>query len=139
VIIYLLLIFISSSFMECKDLCKPVYFQNGFLFIYFYLFIFLLGNNIFISFYSFTWLSNDLAPRNTRKLSSAIPSCWTSSCFQLFFLFFLIRYFLHSHLQCYPKSLLPQLPDPPTSTSRPWHSPALRHIKSAQPMGRSFH
>ena len=70
--------------MECKDLCKPVYFQNGFLFIYFYLFIFLLGNNIFISFYSFTWLSNDLAPRNTRKLSSAIPSCWTSSCFQLF-------------------------------------------------------
>jgi hypothetical protein len=47
-----------------------------------------------------------------------------------FLFFFLIRYFLHSHLQCYPKS--PPYPPNPLS-------PALRHIKSARPMGLSFH
>jgi hypothetical protein len=31
------------------------------------------------------------------------------------------------------------LPHPPTPTSCPWCSPVLRHIRSAQPMGLSFH
>jgi hypothetical protein len=56
--------------------------------------------------------------------------------------FFLIRYFLHLHFQCYPKSPPyppPPLPFPPTPTSWPWHSPVLRHIKFAIPRGLSFH
>jgi hypothetical protein len=57
--------------------------------------------------------------------------------------FFKIRYFLHLHFQCYPKSLpyspTHLLPYPPTPTSWPWHSPILRHIKFAWPMGLSFH
>jgi hypothetical protein len=59
-----------------------------------------------------------------------------------FFLFynFLIRYFLHLHFQCYPKS--PPYPPPPspyptTPTSWPWRSPVLRHIKFARPRGLS--
>jgi hypothetical protein len=31
------------------------------------------------------------------------------------------------------------LPYPPTPTSWPWHSPVLRNIKFARPMGLSFH
>jgi hypothetical protein len=38
-----------------------------------------------------------------------------------------------------PHTLPHPLPHPPTPTSWPWHSPVLRHIKSAQPMGLSFH
>jgi hypothetical protein len=65
----------------------------------------------------------------------------------LFFFFtsqwiFLIRYFLHLHFRCYPKSPPypppPPLPYPPTPTSWPWHSPVLRHIKFARPRGLSF-
>jgi hypothetical protein len=58
--------------------------------------------------------------------------------FLYIFNLFLIRYFLHLHFKCYPKSLPdpPPLPYPPTPTSWPWHSPALRHIKFAKP--RSF-
>ena len=55
--------------------------------------------------------------------------------------FFLIRYFLHLHFQCYAKSPLyppTPLPYPPTPTSWPWCSPILRHIKFARPMGLSF-
>ena len=48
--------------------------------------------------------------------------------FKNFYLFF-IRYLFHLHFQCYPKS------PPPTPTSWPWHSPVLRHIKFARPMG----
>ena len=33
----------------------------------------------------------------------------------------------------------PTLPYPPTPTTWPWHSPVLRHIKFAWPMGLSFH
>jgi hypothetical protein len=33
----------------------------------------------------------------------------------------------------------PHYPPPPTPTSWPWHSPVLRHIKFARPMGLSFH
>jgi hypothetical protein len=46
--------------------------------------------------------------------------------------FFLIRYFLHLHFQCYPKvphTLPPQLPCPPTHTSWPWHSPCIEAYK----------
>jgi hypothetical protein len=58
-----------------------------------------------------------------------------------FFLFF-IRYFLHLHFKGYPESSLylslpppptPLLPYPPTSASRPWHSPVLGHIIFARP------
>ena len=49
-----------------------------------------------------------------------------------------IRYFLHFHFQCYPKSPpCPPVPlssprPPPTPTSWPWRSPVLRHIKFAR-------
>jgi hypothetical protein len=33
----------------------------------------------------------------------------------------------------------PPLHYPPSPTSWPWHSPVLRHIKFARPMGLSFH
>ena len=53
--------------------------------------------------------------------------------------YFLIRYFLHLHFQCYPKSPpYPLLPYQPTPTSWPWHSPVLRQIKFARLMGLSF-
>jgi hypothetical protein len=55
--------------------------------------------------------------------------------------FFLIRYLFHLHVQCYPKSPHPlphPLLHPPTPTSWPWHSPVLRQIKFARPMGLSF-
>jgi hypothetical protein len=51
-----------------------------------------------------------------------------------------IRYFLHLHFKCYPKSPSyppPLLPYPPTSTSWPWHIPVLRYIKFARPRGLS--
>jgi hypothetical protein len=50
-----------------------------------------------------------------------------------------IRYFLHLHFKCYPKSpLYPTpalLPYPPTPTSWPWRSPVLGHIKFTRPRG----
>jgi hypothetical protein len=64
-----------------------------------------------------------------------------SSFLFFFYFYFLIRYFLDLHFQCYSKSppyLPPPLPYPPTPTSWPWHSPVLRHIKCARPMGLSF-
>jgi hypothetical protein len=54
---------------------------------------------------------------------------------------FLIRYFLHLHFKCYPKSSPyppPPLPYPPTPTSWPCHSLVLRHIKFARTRGLSF-
>ena len=58
-------------------------------------------------------------------------------------LFLFFRYFLYLHFKCYPESSLypppTTLPYPPTPTSWPWHSPELRHIKFARPMGLSFH
>jgi hypothetical protein len=46
--------------------------------------------------------------------------------------FFLIRYFLHLHFKCYPKSPLyppPALvPNPPTPALWPWRPPVLGHI-----------
>jgi hypothetical protein len=55
---------------------------------------------------------------------------------------FFLRYFLHWHFQCFPKS--PPYPPPPTplpthSPSWLWRSPILRHIKFAWLMGLSFH
>jgi hypothetical protein len=58
-----------------------------------------------------------------------------------FFSSIFIRYFLHLHFKCYPKSpLYPTpalLPYPHTPTSWPWSSPVLRHIKFAIPRGVS--
>jgi hypothetical protein len=66
--------------------------------------------------------------------------CFVNSGFY-FFSFFLIRYFLHLHFQCYPKSPPYPPPHPPTHspTSWPWRSPVLGHIKFSRPMGLSFH
>jgi hypothetical protein len=38
-----------------------------------------------------------------------------------------------------PHMLPHPLPHPPTPSFWPWHSPVLRHIKFARPMGLSFH
>jgi hypothetical protein len=55
---------------------------------------------------------------------------------------FFIRYFLHLHFKCYPRSPLypPRalLPYPLTPTSWSWRSPALGHTKFARPRGLSF-
>jgi hypothetical protein len=62
----------------------------------------------------------------------------------LFFKFFainifgiFIRYFLHLHFKCYPQSpLFPPpalLPNSPSPTSWPWHSPVLGHMIFAIP------
>jgi hypothetical protein len=60
---------------------------------------------------------------------------WLYFCKNIF-----IRYFLHLHFKCYPKS--PPYPRhpflyPPTPNSWPWCSPVLRHIKFARPRGFS--
>jgi hypothetical protein len=51
----------------------------------------------------------------------------------IFFLFFFIRYFIHLHFKCYPKSpLYPPLTllsNPSSPTSWPWHSPILWQIQ----------
>jgi hypothetical protein len=50
---------------------------------------------------------------------------------------YFITYFLHLHFKCYPQSPLytppALLPNPPTPTSWPWHSPVLGHIPRASP------
>ena len=50
----------------------------------------------------------------------------------IFFKAFFFRYFLHLHFKCYPQSRLSPLPtvlpNPPTPTSWPWHSPVLAHM-----------
>jgi hypothetical protein len=50
----------------------------------------------------------------------------------VFFFFFFLRYLLHLHFKCYPKSLLYPPPallhNPHTPASRSWHSPVLGHI-----------
>jgi hypothetical protein len=58
------------------------------------------------------------------------------------FIYFIIGYLFHLHFQCYPKSP----PHPPTPTAPPTHShllamvfPVQRHMRSARPMGLSFH
>jgi hypothetical protein len=61
--------------------------------------------------------------------------------FFLFCFFKLGIYFIYIS-NAIPKvpHLLPNpLPHPPTPTSWPWHSPVLRQIKLARPMGLSFH
>jgi hypothetical protein len=81
-----------------------------------------------------------------------VPTCLFPVIYHFYVLFF-IGYLFHLHFWCYPKS--PQhatphtpphthspthpLPHPPTPTSWPCHSPVLRHIKFARPMGLSIH
>ena len=52
--------------------------------------------------------------------------------------FFKLGIFFIYIFWCYPQPP-PPLPYPPTPTSWPWHSPVLRHIKFARPVGLSFH
>jgi hypothetical protein len=71
------------------------------------------------------------------------PRCPSTEEFKIFFFslgigitgssfIIFIRYFLHLHIKCYPKSpLCPPLallPNPPTTHSWPWHSLVLGHI-----------
>jgi hypothetical protein len=82
-----------------------------------------------------------------RLIVDVSPSCVHSFLFICLFvclfiyLFILIRYFLHLQFQFYPKSPPSLSPYSAilTPTSWPWHSPVLRHIKFARPMGLSFH
>ena len=59
----------------------------------------------------------------------------TSSFFFPFLNF--TRYFLHLHFKCYPESPLytpsTLLPNPPTPSSWPWHSPVLGHMIFTRP------
>jgi hypothetical protein len=67
---------------------------------------------------------------------------WGLLFFNFLFYFILIRYFfiyISNDIPKFPHTLPPTLPYPPTSTSWPWRSPVLRHIKFARPMGLSFH
>ena len=56
-----------------------------------------------------------------------------------FFFYYLNNFFLYLQFKCYPKSpLYPPslptlLPNPPTPTSWPWHSPVLGHIIFSRP------
>jgi hypothetical protein len=43
--------------------------------------------------------------------------------------------YISSAIPKVPHTLPHPLPYPPTPTSWPWHSPILRHIKFARPMG----
>ena len=60
-----------------------------------------------------------------------------------FFLFFCEKKILLGTFFIHISSAIPKvphtLPHLPTPTSQPWHYPALRYIKSARPMGLSFH
>ena len=58
------------------------------------------------------------------------------------YFFFLIGYLFHyisKAISKVPHTLTHPLPVPPTPTSWPCHSPVLRHIKFARPMGLSSH
>jgi hypothetical protein len=79
--------------------------------------------------------------KENRKQTTAATTTATHPIFKpRFFLFFLIRYFLHLHFQMLSQKspMPPPLPCPLTPTSWPWRSPVLRHIKFARPMGLSF-
>jgi hypothetical protein len=60
--------------------------------------------------------------------------------FVLFKLLLLSIYFIYisNAIPKVPHTLPHPLPHPPTPTSWPWHSPVLRHIRSARPMGLSL-
>jgi hypothetical protein len=74
--------------------------------------------------------------------TSLLLSGMSSEGVSFSFFFFLIRYFFIYISNAIPKvpHMLPHpLPHPPTPTFWPWHSPVLRQIKFARPMGLSFH
>jgi len=60
------------------------------------------------------------------------------SLFIYLFLLGIFFIYISNAIPKVPHTLSPQLPYPPTPTSWPWHSPVLRHIKFARPMGLSF-
>jgi hypothetical protein len=71
---------------------------------------------------SYIYFSNEIYQYlSSWKMCKFIKRLWFSFCF-------FIRYFLHLHFKCYPESSLyppcALLPNPPTPTSWPWHSPA---------------
>jgi hypothetical protein len=62
--------------------------------------------------------------------------------FTFSFLFLLLGiYFIYisNAIPKVPPTLPHPLSNPSTPTSWPWHSPVLRHMRSARPMGLSFH
>jgi hypothetical protein len=56
-----------------------------------------------------------------------------------FFLLGTYFFYISNAIPKVPHMLPHPLPNPPTPTSWPWHSPVLRHIKFSWPMGLSFH
>jgi hypothetical protein len=60
---------------------------------------------------------------------------------KIFIYFLLGIYFIYisNAIPKVPHTLPHPLPHSPTPTSWPWHSPVLRHITFARPMGFSFH
>ena len=61
------------------------------------------------------------------------------SSFIIFLLLGIYFIYISNAIPKVPYTLPHPLPHPTTPTSWPWHSPLLRHIKFAQPMGLSFH
>jgi hypothetical protein len=85
------------------------------------------------------WLTPSplVLPLNYLIIHTCNLTCTITLFFSMCIFYFLIRYFLHLHFKCSPKS--PQyssptlLPNPPTLASWPWHSPVLGHIIFARP------
>jgi hypothetical protein len=73
--------------------------------------------------------------REMEKRARVRPNLPSFFFFNFIFNFFLIRYFLHLHFQCYPKSPpipSPNSPHPPTPTFWPWCSPVKTIIHPDQ-------
>jgi hypothetical protein len=95
--------------------------------------------------YSPSWgWTQDSSALSELPTEKAAP--WWHQCIaeldSLFLFFFQLGiYFIYisNAIPKVPHPLPHPLPHPPTPTSWSWHSPVLRHIKFARPMGTSFH
>jgi hypothetical protein len=77
-------------------------------------------------------ISNTLLPYYVSSSSSVLTFLF---CLIFLGIFFIYIFNAIPKVPPYPP---PQLPPLPTPTSWPWHSPILRHIKFARPIGLSF-
>jgi hypothetical protein len=81
-----------------------------------------------------------LTTRQGNRLTDADYYCLLICCCIFFFCNWVFISFTFPMLSQKSPTWSPHpLPYPPTPTSWPWHSPVLRHIKFARPMGLSFH
>jgi hypothetical protein len=81
---------------------------------------------------SMSKISNTLLPYYVSSSSSVLTFLF---CLIFLGIFFIYIFNAIPKVPPYPP---PQLPPLPTPTSWPWHSPILRHIKFARPIGLSF-